>query len=193
MKLPEIIGIAGTNGAGKDTLADLRHQRNGARSVSLSDILRNEATKRGLDHSRKVLSSISAEWGREFGPNVLSMKTIEEYRQTKTADENGLSIISIRRPAEAAEIQKQGGVIVWVDADQRTRYDRVASGVRNRFDDAMTFEEFCAEEAREMRHENDDPATLNMAGVRDIADVHIENDFATKEEFENYLITNFEL
>lgn len=59
--LPEIIGLAGTNGAGKDTLGDLRLSRHNARKVSLSDILRAEADKRGLPHERIHLSRISTE------------------------------------------------------------------------------------------------------------------------------------
>ena len=35
VKLPEIIGISGTNGAGKDTLAALRREKEGAEHVSL--------------------------------------------------------------------------------------------------------------------------------------------------------------
>ena len=50
MKLPEIVGVAGTNAAGKDTLGELREQLQHAKFVSLSDILRRELDKRGLPH-----------------------------------------------------------------------------------------------------------------------------------------------
>lgn len=40
MRLPEIIGISGTHGAGKDTLAALRADKENALHVTVSDILR---------------------------------------------------------------------------------------------------------------------------------------------------------
>jgi dephospho-CoA kinase len=83
--LPEIIGIAGTNGSGKDTLADLRTQRTGARKVSLSNILRVEADKRGLSHERANLSMISSEMGTKLGAGALSSMTsliIGRHEQT---------------------------------------------------------------------------------------------------------------
>lgn len=54
MRLPEIIGISGTNGAGKDTLAALRHEKEGAEHVSLSDILRRKLITRGITPERKT-------------------------------------------------------------------------------------------------------------------------------------------
>ena len=195
MKLPEIIGIAGTNGAGKDTLAELRHNHSNARHVSLSDILRVEATSRELDHSRENLSAISTEWGRVFGAGALSLMTIRNYWDTRTDEETGLSIVSVRRPAEAEVIQSEGGAVLWVDADRELRYKRILDRLQKtgRITDAVSFEEFCAQEDREMVPESDDPFVLNMAGVRDIADLHLENNFAEEPEYEAYLIEEFEL
>lgn len=59
MRLPEIIGISGTNGAGKDTLAALRHEKEGAEHVSLSDILRRELIARGITPERENLMNLS--------------------------------------------------------------------------------------------------------------------------------------
>ncbi len=82
-KLPEIIGLAGTNGAGKDTLGDLRFSRQGARKVSLSDILRAEADKRNLSHERKNLGAISTEWGSKLGAGALSTMTIRNFNDSR--------------------------------------------------------------------------------------------------------------
>lgn len=51
--MPEIIGISGTNGAGKDTLAALSHEKEGAEHVSLSDILRRELIACGITPERE--------------------------------------------------------------------------------------------------------------------------------------------
>lgn len=192
-KLPEIIGLAGTNGAGKDTLGDLRFSRQGARKVSLSDILRTEADKRGLSHERQNLGAISTEWGSKFGAGALSAMTIQNFYETRKSTESGLSIVSIRRPDEARTIQTEGGVVLWVDAAREIRYERILAANRGRVTDVKTFEEFCFEEDREMNPESDDPFVLNMAGVRDVSDIHLINEFNSKESFERDLIDRFGL
>lgn len=192
-KLPEIIGLAGTNGAGKDTLGDLRFARHNARKVSLSDILRVEADERGLSHERANLSAISTELSAKLGAGALSTMTILNFQETRGENESGLSIVSIRRPDEGRAIQDAGGALFWIDADRELRYQRVVAGNRGRIDDVVTFEEFCAQEDKEMHPRNDDPFALNMAGVRDIADVHISNEFDSREAFEKSLIDRFGL
>jgi hypothetical protein len=191
--LPEIIGLAGTNGADKDTLGDLRVIRQNARKVSLSDILRIEADKRGLSHERSNLGAISTEMSTKLGAGALSTMTIRNYIKTRTNEESGLSIVSIRRPDEGRAIQDAGGTLLWIDADRTIRYQRILEANRGRVTDFKTFEEFCAEEDREMYPRSDDPFVLNMAGVRDIADIHVINEFGSKEEFEIDLIDRFKL
>ena len=119
--------------------------------------------------------------------------TIQDFRQTRTDTESGLSIVSIRRPDEAKTIQSEGGTVLWVDADREIRYQRVLQANRGRAEDIVTYEEFCAQEDREMYPETDDPFVLNMAGVRDLADIHLTNEFSSKEAFEADLIDRFAL
>lgn len=192
-KLPEIIGLAGTNGAGKDTLGDLRQDLEGARKVSLSDILRTEADKRGLTHERKILSDISTEWGAKLGAGALSTMTIDNFYETRTETESGLSIVSVRRPEEARTIQRAGGLMLWIDAAREVRYERILGANRGRVTDVKTFEEFSAEEDREMNPASDSPFELNMAGVRDISDIQVLNEFDSREAFEEDLKKRFSL
>jgi len=192
-KLPEIIGLAGTNGAGKDTLGDLRLKLHNARKVSLSDILRDEADKRGLPHERIHLGAISTELSTQLGAGALSLATIKNFQETRTYGETGLSIVSIRRPDEGRAIQDVGGKLIWIDADRHIRYQRILDANRGRVTDVKTFEEFCAEEDREMYPESPDPFTLNMSAVRDIADIHVVNEFDSKTKFEKNLIKRFKL
>lgn len=194
MKLPRIIGIAGTNGAGKDTLGELLADRCGYKFVSVSDILREELTKQDIPHEREHMSNLSTEWARTHGPGVLSMKTIEAYVEVEKAEGyKGLVIGSIRRPAEAHAIQDEGGIVLWVDADRRTRYERLQGGARGRVTDTLSFEDWSAEEDREMHPETDDPTILNMSATRDTCDMKLMNDFATQAAYRDYLIKEFEL
>jgi dephospho-CoA kinase len=193
MKLPRIVGIAGTSGAGKDTLGELLVQLGGYKFVSVSDILRDELTKQGVPHEREHMRALSAKWHREYGAGNLSRRTIEAYM--KEAEKyKGLAIGSIRRPSEAKIIQEEGGVVLWVDADQKLRYERIQAANRGRNEDLATFEHWSADEDVEMTpSQDDDGSGLNMAAVRDIADIHIDNNFEIFDEYKDYLIKEFEL
>lgn len=195
MKLPEIIGISGTNGAGKDTLAELRAAKQGARHVSASNILRTELDRRGLPHERENLRALGDEWRNQYGPAVLIAKTIEEYRASKDGEAQlGLTITSVRNPLEAEAILQAGGAMIWVDADRQIRYERITNRPGQRPEDKKTFEQFCAEEDTEMHPTNpDDPAVLNMSAVKEKSNVFVTNDFADIAQYEAYLIREFEL
>ena len=193
MKLPEIIGIAGTNGSGKDALGYIRQSLAKSLTVSLSDILRHELDKKGISHERENLRSLSAEWRATEGPGVLAVRTIEQYHEQKEARNlTGLSIVSLRHPAEAQAIKDAGGMVIWVDADIRVRYERITHRGEGRAEDQKTFEEFSAEEKAEMSPEGNNEG-LNMSGVRDLADIKITNDFESLDEYEKYLVDQFEL
>lgn len=188
MKLPEIIGIAGTNASGKDTLGELRARLQNAKFVSLSDIIRRELDKRGLPHERENLRTLANEWRNAEGHGVLAKRTIDLYESEKAEKGyHGLTATSIRHPDEARAIQEAGGIVIWVDADPKVRYERIHK--RNRTEDQKTFEEFMAEEEIEMK-----PGVgLDMGGVRDIADLTIINEFDSLEAYETYLKEEFEL
>lgn len=190
MKLPEIIGVSGTNASGKDTLGILRQTLQNTKMTSLSDILRHELDNRGLPHERDNLRAVGNEWRAEGGPGILVDKTIELYRQEKVdKGYTGLTLTSIRHPGEAAAVKAAGGIIIWVDADRRVRYERIHNRLNNRPTDQKTFEEFVAEEESEMKPTDG----LDMEGVRDMADVTIINEFDSVAAYEDYLKKEFEL
>lgn len=194
MKLPKIVGIAGTNGAGKDTLGELLAEYAGYKFVSVSDILRAELTKQNIPHEREHMSNLSTKWAREHGPGVLSIKTIEAFVAEEEAEgHKGLVIGSIRRPAEAEAVQQEGGTVFWIDADREIRYKRLQANARGRVTDVLSFAEWVAEEDREMHPNTNDPTVLNMAATKDACDRVILNNFATREEYVEYLIKEFEL
>lgn len=182
----KLIGLSGTNGSGKDTIGHMMAERHGYLFVSLTDMLRREATKRSLTLEREVLRTISAEWRREQGLGVLIDKALEHLEELN-ADYRGLVMASLRNPGEADRLHQLGGTVIWVDAYSRTRYDRIQvnKAARGRAEeDDRTFEQFIADEQAEMTS-NGDSATLNMQGVRDKSDVTIMNDGSSIEAFKN--------
>jgi cytidylate kinase len=178
-KKPKIIGLAGTNGSGKDTVGHILADKYGYLFVSVTDLLRAEAERRSLPVEREVLRTISAEWRREVGLGVLVDKAVAEYE--KTGDQyTGLVVSSLRNPGEADRVHELGGTMVWVDAHPRVRYDRIQANALNRGragEDTKTFEQFLKEETAEMNKPTDgDDANLNMSAVKTRCDILIDND-----------------
>ncbi|HVO86451.1 MAG TPA: AAA family ATPase [Candidatus Binatia bacterium] len=170
----KILGIAGTNGSGKDTIGDILADRYGWLAVSVSDFLRQEAKKRNLPIEREVLRSISAQWRQEFGLGVLVDKAVDKFKkENKEGKYQGLVAIPMRNPGEAQHLKDLGGTLIWVDADPKVRYQRIYSRARSA-EDKKTFEEFIQEEKDEMEHSGDHH-TLSMSGVKAIADIFIQN------------------
>lgn len=176
----KLYGISGTNGSGKDTVGHLLAEKYGFLFVSVTELLRDEARKRGLPIERDVLRTISADWRRQSGLGVLVDKSIERFN-AEPGKYKGLACSSMRNPGEVTRVHELGGQIVWVDADPRIRYDRIFSRQRTTEDD-KTFEEFLKEEQDEMEHSGDE-ATLSGSGVRAGADIFIYNDGNDIEKF----------
>lgn len=174
----KLIGLGGTDASGKDTVAEMLVERHGWEFISVSDILREEAKKRSMPLQRDTLRTISAEWRRDFGLGVLVDKAFKEFEKM---GKKNLVIASLRNFGEADEVHKLGGAVVWVDADPKVRYQRITS--RNRgTEDQVSFEEFIAEEKAQMDHEGD-RHTLNLAGVKERADIVLENNGNDVEKF----------
>lgn len=179
----KLIGIGGTNGSGKDTLSQLLADEYGWLFVSSSvDIIIPELKRRALPLEREAMAALTAEWRREKGKGAIVDKAVEKYNQENQSHKyTGLVVSSLRHPWEADRVHELGGKIVWVDADPKLRYERIYN--RKQGDkDKKTFEEFLAEEKREMTHSGDE-ATLNWQGVKDRADIFITNDSNDFEQF----------
>lgn len=176
----KIIGISGTDASGKDSLGHFLRDEYNWLFVSVTDLLRDEAHKRGMSLSRSTLKTISAEWRAADGLGVLVDKAVEVYKN-HPKKYNGLAIASLRNPGEVDEVHRLGGKVVWTDAPIKLRYQRAIA--RNKgTEDQITFEEFQAEEAEQMHH-NGDETTLNLSAVKAKADIFITNDNNDLEEF----------
>lgn len=196
MRLPEIIGISGTHGAGKDTLAALRAEKENALHVTVSDILRQQLREDGVPTERENLIELSRRWREESGDyGILATKTIQRYIGEKALyDYNGLSVVSLRHPEEVKRVKEFGGRILWVDADPKLRYERISGAQRGRTEDNKTFEEFVEEEARELAPpEGTSAASVNLGAVRPLADEVIINDFETEAEYIDYLTDKYKI
>ena len=189
MQAYRLVGLSGTNGAGKDSVGLLLAQKHRFLFISVTEILRDELRRRGLPIDRLHLRGLSIEWRREFGYAVLVDRAIKQYDAVKDKYE-GLVIASLRNPFEADRVHELGGTMVWVDADPKVRYERVRANAaaRNRGgEDDVTFEQFLEQQEVEMHPPKTgaDDATLDMASVKERCDLTLFNNSSSLDALDD--------
>ena len=146
-----IIGLTGKNAAGKGEIA--KHLQ-GKRFVyfSLSDALRDEATRQGKNHSRETLIRLGTEMREKFGNGILAKRINEKISKLKNQDKKDFVVDSIRNPGEIEELRKNSDfILIAVHTDAKIRFQRLLK--RGRVGDAQTFEQFLEHEKKESSNE----------------------------------------
>jgi dCMP deaminase len=167
-----IIGLTGKNGAGKTAVSDYLKSR-GFDYYSLSDEIRAEIRRRGLDITREVLIEVGNELREQSGPGVLAERILRNL-----ANGQNYVIDSIRNPQEVEALrQRSDFTLLAVEADQAMRFER--SRARAREGAAQTLQQFVEEEARELSSEN--PANQQLNATRQKADLVVNNDGTLEE------------
>ena len=178
-----IIGITGTNGAGKGTVVEYLKTK-GFVQYSVSKLLGELVEKEGHPKTRDFLSPMATRLQQEYPGGVVEKIYREKYLIEKP--ENAI-FESIHRQSEANFLRSMGGIIIGVDADMETRYQRTQS--RNESEkDRITFDNF-KEQARieeegggDMTRDNNIRAVINGADAVVTNDTTREALFAQVEE-----------
>lgn len=168
-----LLGITGTDGAGKGAVVDhlIRHHdftHYSSRSLILEHVPAGITPTR--NQLRLTANELRAQHGNDFLVTV-ALKKMQDDGVVKAAVE------SIRTTAEADTLRAHGGVLLAVDADPHLRYERVQG--RRSVSDQVTFEEFCAHE--ELEKNDPDPHGLQKAKVMAMADHTIMNNGSLAE------------
>ncbi|OLC54489.1 MAG: hypothetical protein AUH92_03910 [Acidobacteria bacterium 13_1_40CM_4_69_4] len=108
---------------------------------SLSDVVREEATRLGLDHSRDNLIRVGVEMRSRGGPGALARSVLPRLKRLAVVD-------SIRNPGEVEVLRTLPRfLLLGIDAPQPLRFQR--SVLRGREGDGATLAEFACKETLE--------------------------------------------
>jgi len=159
------IGLTGPNSAGKGVTADRLVARHGYRAVSLSDVIRAEARRRGLTPVREVLIALGNELRRHGGPGGLAELVTRDLESPAVID-------SIRNPVEVAVLRSTlpGFVLVHVTAPVELRFAR--SCERAREGDPGSLADFVE---RERQENSTDSAAQQLDATAALADCRVIN------------------
>lgn len=169
-----LIGITGTDGAGKGTVVNYLVEKKGFTHYSARAIFIEELKKRSEEPTRAKMRLIANEMREEFGNDFL----ITYYLKRIAEEGTEYAIIeSIRAVAEAETLKANGGILIAVDADQKVRYARVQE--RRSESDKVSIEQFVAHE--ELETNDPDPHGMQKQKVIQMADYVLLNNSSISE------------
>lgn len=169
-----IIGITGTDGAGKGTVVDYLVANHGYTHYSSRDFILEEINRLNLPTDRSQLRITANNLREQFGNEVVVRKAFE-----KATQENKIKVVieSLRTLAEVEYLKVNGGILLAVDAEPEVRYARVQG--RRSETDQVTYEQFLALE--ELENNDPNPHGMQKAKVMAAADYTIKNSTDKKD------------
>ena len=167
-----IIGLTGRNAAGKGAAAKFLESK-GFYYYSLSDVIREEIRKAGLELTRERLIETGRELRDTRGLDVLAREILNRIE-----DDRNYVVDSFRHPAEVETFREQPGFrLIVVEAAPEIRFKRIKQ--RGREDDPVTFEEFQSVEEQEIANQEDKGQQLKAC--EQLADFRVTNDGSLEE------------
>ncbi len=163
-----IIGITGTDGAGKGAVVNHMIKKHDYTHFSVRSEIVKEIELRNLPVDRKNMRLVSNDLRAQYGRSIWVDRALKLLKETNTKK---IIIESIRALAEVDVLKANGGILIAVDARPEERYRRISS--RKSQSDAVTYEEFLAQEKIEMN--DPDPNGMQKSAVMKSADFVLMN------------------
>ncbi|MCP2604720.1 AAA family ATPase [Candidatus Aminicenantes bacterium AH-873-B07] len=165
----KLIGLTGPNGAGKGEAAKYFIKKS-YEYFSLSDEIREELKKSGLEINRNNLIEKGNELREKFGSDILAKRVMKRIKDKAVID-------SIRNPEEIRYFRKQGGfILICIDAPLLLRFQRIMK--RGRRESVSSLYEFIKKEQEEM---GDRENAQQLLTCMKMADFTIINDGTINE------------
>lgn len=167
----KLILVAGLPGSGKSVFSKVA-EKNSIPVVSLGDVVREEARKRGLDLSAENLGKIATELRQRYGKDIMARRVVTKLLYS----ESPIIVVDGIRSLDEVECFKKffDVVIVAIHASPKTRFSRLRA--RGRPDDPRSWSDFRERDEREL--------SLGIGNVIALADFMIVNEEISLSEFE---------
>lgn len=133
----QVMGISGLPGSGKGIVSDIATEK-GAIIVSMGDIVREEAKKRG-EGSKETAKNLR----KEFGEYIISELTIEKIKKLQDEGVENTIIVEGIRSLHEVDMFKENFdnfMILSIFANTNIRFERLKKRMRE--DDSQDFNEF---------------------------------------------------
>ncbi len=165
----KLVIVSGMPGAGKTELATV-FGNHGVPIVVMGDVIRREATRRGLSPNPANTRKIMLELRDEHGPGAVAEQCIKEL---KKADAPLVVIEGCRSIVEVEVFDRYADAVttVSVHSSPRTRFARLVA--RGREDAPRSWDEFRERDLREI--------SVGLGGVIAMSDIMIVNEGSVEE------------
>jgi cytidylate kinase len=120
-----VIGVTGPLGAGKDTAAEYIAGRIQGIHVSGGDVLRDMLATLGLEPKKSALGDFGTFLRTHYGKDSIT-NMIEKKAESATH----LVASGFRSVVEAQEWQRRGGIVLYINASNSLRHDRIGARAR---------------------------------------------------------------
>lgn len=161
--------VTGMPGSGKSVFSEAAREL-GVPVVSMGDVVRLEAAKRGLGQDAKAMAQLARALREERGAHAVAELTLE-----RTPPAPVVVIEGVRSLEEVEFFRKafEKVVVVAIHSSPRTRFSRLSA--RRREDDPKGWEEFVERDKREL--------AMGIGAVIALADYVLVNENVSREEF----------
>lgn len=168
-----IVGITGTNGAGKGTMAQILVEK-GFKHYSVREYLTKALSETSSEINRESMLELGNNLRKKYGPAYIA----EELYKTAEAGKTNSIIESIRNPEEAKSLKKHKEFVLFaVEASKKVRFKRIVARGSNT--DRITYSQFLAQENKEI--DSKDKNKPNISKCIKMADYKIQNNGTVDE------------
>ena len=142
-----IIGIIGENASGKTTTTEYLKQKFNAVTFRFSDMLGDILKRMYIEPTRTNFQQLSTVLRQNFSEDIMS-KVIAQDAKNATADV--IITEGVRRPSDVVHLRELSNfILIYIKADERVRFDRLATRGEKPDDATKTWEEFQTESRQE--------------------------------------------
>ena len=143
--MKKVLGFVGLPGSGKSTI--IKAIEDLGKVITMGDVIRNEAKKRGLEPTDENLGKIAKEIRVAGGPDIVAEKCVELIKEQKS---DVIFIDGLRSMAELKVFRKSWKFpVIAALLNEEERFKRLAS--RGRSDDPKTIEDLKVRDDREIQ------------------------------------------